>query len=128
MQYTGAVRFTWNKVLALNLDRLRNKQPLIRYNESDYWSKLWKSSEEYDFLSDVSAHCLQQKLRDLDKAFQDFKHLPLFKKRGVNDSIRFPDPKQIQLVNRRIKLPKLGWMGFFKSQSYFKCGNSIFFR
>ena len=122
-QYAGAVRFAWNKVLALNLDRLRNKQPLIWYNEADYWSKLWKSSNEYGFLSDVPAHCLQQKLRDLDKAFRDgfdrkqpLKHLPRFKKRGVNDSIRFPEPKHIQILNRRIKFPKLGWIGFFKSQ------------
>jgi putative transposase len=35
----------------------------------------------------------------------------------LNDSFRFPDPKSIQVENRRIKLPKLGWIGFHKSQS-----------
>jgi putative transposase len=123
-QYMGAVRFAWNKVLALNLERLGNRQPLIWYNEADYWSKLWKASEEYGFLADVPAHCLQQKLRDLDKAFRDafnrnqpLKRIPRFKKRGLHDSIRFPEAKHIQIENRRIKLPKLGWMGFFKSQA-----------
>lgn len=123
-EYVGACRFLWNKVLALNLARLNHKQPLIWYHEADFWSKQWKSSEEYGFLGVVPAHCLQQKLKDLNKAFKDafdrkqpLKRLPKFKKRGVHDSIRFPEPKQIQLCNRRIKLPKLGWINFFKSQS-----------
>ena len=123
-QFVGGARFLWNKVLALNMARLKDKTPLIWYHEADYWSKLWKSSEEYAFLRAVPAHCLQQKLKDLDKAFRDgfnpkekLKRLPTFKKRGANDSIRFPEPKQFALDNRRIKLPKLGWIGFFKSRS-----------
>jgi len=108
----------------MNLERLENKQKLIWYREADYFSKLWKQSNEYGFLKEVPAHCLQQKLKDLDKSFKDafdkkqpLKRLPKFKRRGLNDSFRFPDPKSIQLENRRIKLPKLGWMGFYKSQS-----------
>ena len=121
--YVGACRFLWNKILAMNLDRLAAHQSLIWYHEADFWSKLWKRSEDYAFLKEVPAHCLQQKLKDLDKAFRDafdktqpLKRLPNFKKRGLNDSIRFPDPKQFLIDNRRIKLPKLGWIGFVKSQ------------
>jgi len=122
--YVGACRFLWNKVLRLNLDRLSSKQHLMWYQEADFWSKQWKASDEYGFLKAVPAHCLQQKLKDLSRAFTDafdktqpLKRLPRFKKRGVHDSIRFPEPKQITLNNRRIKLPKLGWLGFFKSQA-----------
>ena len=106
----------------MSLDRLEAKQSIIWYLEADYWSKLWKRSEEYAFLKEVPAHCLQQKLKDLDRAFKDgfdkhqpLKRLPKFKKRGQGNSIRFPEPKQISLDNRRIKFPKLGWVGFFKS-------------
>lgn len=120
----GACRFLWNKVLRLNLSRLQEKHHLLWYHEADYWSKLWKSSEEYSFLKDAPAHCLQQKLKDLDKAFKDafdktqsLKRLPRMKKRNMSDSFRFPDPKQFVIVNRRIKLPKLGWIGFHKSQA-----------
>jgi len=123
-EYSGHCRFLWNKVLSMNLERLENKQKLIWYHESCRWLTLWKKSEEYGFLKDAPAHCLQQKLKDLDKAFKDafdkkqpLKRIPKFKRRGVNDSFRFPEPKQIQIENRRIKLPKLGWMGFHKSQS-----------
>ena len=37
---------------------------------------------------------------------------PRFKKKGQHDSFRYPDPKQIKLdqVNRRLFLPKLGWL------------------
>ena len=106
----------------MSLDRLEAKQSIIWYLEADYWSKLWKRSEEYAFLKEVPAHCLQQKLKDLDRAFkngfdktQSLKRLPRFKKRGMGDSIRFPESKQISLDNRRLKFPKLGWMSFFKS-------------
>jgi len=123
INYSGACRFLWNKVLKLNLDRIDNKQGLLWYHEADHWSKLWKASDEYGFLKEAPAHCLQQKLKDLTKAFKDgfdkqqpLKRLPKFKKRGMGDSFRFPEPKQIVLDNRRIKLPKLGWIRFFKSR------------
>lgn len=122
-EYSGHCRFLWNKLLALNFYRLENKQKIIWYREADYFSKLWKQSNEYGFLKEVPSHCLQQKMKDLDKAFKDafdkkqpLKRIPNFKRRGLNDSIRFPEPKHIQIENRRIKLPKLGWMGFYKSQ------------
>jgi len=123
-EYCGHCRFLWNKLLALNIHRLENKQKLIWYREADYFSKLWKMSNEYGFLKEVPAHCLQQKIKDLDKAFKDafdktqpLKRIPKFKRRGLDDSIRFPYPKSIQIENRRIKLPKLEWMKFYKSRS-----------
>ena len=57
---------------------------------------------------------------DLDRAFRDafdrnqpLKRLPVFKKKGRGDGIRFPQGFQID--NRRIFLPKIGWVGFYKS-------------
>ena len=93
------------------------------YHELDFWSKLWKSSDEYSFLKLIPAHCLQQKLKDLDKAFRDafdknqpLKRIPKFKKKNLSDSFRFPEPNHLEINNRRIKLPRLGWMGFHQSQ------------
>ncbi len=121
--FAGHCRFIWNKVLALSLTRLENKQGIIWFHEADFWSKIWKSSDEYAFLKEVPAQCIQQKLRDLNKAFKDgfdkkqpLKRIPTTRKRGIHDSFRFPEPKQFQIDNRRIKLPKLGWVKFFKSQ------------
>jgi len=44
---------------------------------------------------------------------QPLKRTPVFKKRGLNDGIRFPQGFKID--NRRIFLPKIGWVGFYKS-------------
>jgi len=122
-RYCGCARFVWNKVWRMNHDRLERGQPLLWYQEADFWLKLWKQSDEYGFLREAPSHALQQKLRDLDKAWRDgfdknqpHKRLPRSKRRGMDDSIRFPDPKQIRIDNRRIKLPKLGWVRFFKSR------------
>jgi len=120
----GHCRFLWNKVLGMNLERLESKQPLMWYHEVDYWSKHWKRSEEYGFLREAPAQCLQQKLMDLSKAFKDcfdksqpLKRLPRFKRRGQSDGFRFPEPKHIHIDNRRVKLPKLGWIRFKKSRA-----------
>lgn len=121
-RFCGSARFLWNKSLALNLERLENKQGLLWYNELAFWLTLWKRSDEYAFLKDCPSQVLQQKLRDLDRAFregfdkrQPLKHIPVFKKRGFGDGIRFPQGFKIE--NRRIFLPKIGWVGFYKSCS-----------
>jgi len=58
---------------------------------------------------------------DLDRAFregfdrnQPMKRLPVFKKKGRGDSIRFPQGFKVE--NRRLFLPRIGWVGFFKSR------------
>lgn len=122
-EYAGQCRFVWNKCLAMNMHRLKNKQHIMYYQEMDYFSKLWKHSEEYGFLKECPAHCLQQTMRDLEKAFRDGfdktqpnKRLPTWHRKNTHDSFRFPDPKQIEIDNNRIKVPKLGWIRFYKSR------------
>ncbi|MEA3477707.1 MAG: transposase [Bacteroidota bacterium] len=120
LRFCGSARFLWNKSLAMNLDRLESRQPILRYNELAYWLTIWKQSEEYGFLKECPSQVLQQKLKDLERAFKDgfdksqpLKRIPVFKKKGLNDGIRFP--QGFQLDNRRIFLPKIGWIGFHKS-------------
>ncbi len=117
----GHARFVWNKALRLNLDRLERKAPIMRYSDLCGLLRLWKQSEEYGFLADAHSQALQQKLKDLDRAFADtfdknqpLKKLPRFKKKGRGDSFRFP--QDVKIDNRRVCLPKIGWVGFFKSQ------------
>ena len=120
-RFCGSGRFVWNKSLAMNLERLEKGQGLLWYNELAFWLRLWKRSEEYGFLKECHSQVLQQKLMDLERAFcdgfdksQPLKHLPVFKKKGRGDGIRFPQGFRIE--NRRIFLPKIGWVGFFHSQ------------
>jgi putative transposase len=122
--YAGGCRFVWNKALALNLDRLNKKQPILRYDALDFWSKLWKQSDEYGFLKDLPSQVLQQKLMDLDKAFKDafdknqpLKRIPVFKRKGQSsDSIRYPQGFKIEQEANRIFLPKIGWVRYRNSR------------
>ncbi len=121
VQYAGNCRFLWNKALGLNLHRLENKQPILWYQELDWFSKLWKKSNEYEFLKLSPAQTLQQTLKQLDRAFKDafdkkqpLKKIPTFKKRGVRD--RFSFPQGFKLDGKRIFLPKMGWINFRKSR------------
>ena len=42
--FSGHARFVWNKALALNLYKLKNRMPIMYYQELDFWTKLWKKS------------------------------------------------------------------------------------
>jgi putative transposase len=83
----------------------------------------WRHGEETKFLAEAPVHPLQQGLKDLDQAFANFyagrAGFPHFKKRGRDDSFRYPDPKQIKLdeKNSRIFLPKFGWIRYRKSRN-----------
>jgi putative transposase len=48
-RFAGHCRFLWNKAWRLNMDRLNRKLPIMRYGELDFWSKVWKTSEECAF-------------------------------------------------------------------------------
>ena len=64
---------------------------------------------------------MQQRLNDLERAYANFfakrADFPRFKKKGQNNSFRYPDPKQIKLdqTNSRLFLPKLGWLRYRNS-------------
>ncbi len=118
--FCGSARFVWNKSLSMNLQRLENRQQILWYQELAFWLTLWKRSDDYAFLKECPSQVLQQKLRDLERAFRDcfdknqpLKYMPVFKKKGSGDGIRFPQGFKID--NRRIFLPILGWIGFYKS-------------
>lgn len=124
VSFAGHTRFLWNTALALNFSRLKNKHRILYYQELDFWSKLWKKSEEYSFLRECPAHILQQKLKDLDRAFRDAfdkkqpnKRMPKFKKRLQGDSFRFPAPSQVNQEYRHITFPKLGRIRFYRSRA-----------
>ncbi|KAI3600049.1 putative transposase InsQ for insertion sequence element IS609 [Cupriavidus necator H850] len=84
--------------------------------------KEWRNSTETAWLADAPVHPLQQTLKDLERAYTNFfakrADFPRFKKKGLGDSFRYPDQKQIKLdqTNSRIFLPKLGWLRYRNSR------------
>lgn len=126
VDFAGGCRFVWNKALALNLARLNQKQPILWYEELNFWANLWKQSskKDYGFLKELPAQVIQQKLKDLDKAFRDAfdkqqknKRIPVFKCKGKSvASIRYPQGFKIDQPNNRLFLPKIGWVSYRNSR------------
>ena len=80
---------------------------MLWYNEAAYWLTLWKSSEDFSFLKECHSQVLQQKLKDLEKAFRDgfdknqpLKRLPVFKKKYQSNSFRYVQGFKID--NKRV--------------------------
>jgi putative transposase len=121
-QVVGCCRWAYNKALELQIARYENGEKKLSYPELCKALTSWRSQEGSKFLSDAPTHPLQQSLKDLERAYSNFfakrADFPKFKKKGTKSSFRYPDPKQIKLdeQNKRIYLPKIGWMRYRKSQ------------
>lgn len=123
----GHARFVWNQALALCNEAYQTEgQYVPRYESMAKWVTSWKKDAETEWLKEAYTDNLQQKLKDLDIAWQrHFKKTgeaqrPRFKKKGKSrDSIRFVNfNKYCKLEGRRVKLPAgLGWVNFRKSRN-----------
>ncbi len=112
----GCRRMVYNLGLELEKEAIAELGHRLGYTIVASFLPFWK--EKYPFLKDVPSQCLQQALRDLEVAFKRFyqgvSKFPVFKKFRGKASFRFPDGVVIE--NRRIWLPKFGYVGFFKSE------------
>ena len=117
-QFAGSCRFVYNKALALNVERYEKKKKCLGYAGLCALLPNWKM--EHEFLSAVPAQALQQALKNLERAYTNFfqkrADFPKFKKKGQRESFRIPQGFEVDKQNGRIKLPKLGWMRYRKSQ------------
>ncbi len=117
-QFAGSCRFVYNKALALNTERYNQKEKHLGYARLCALLPNWK--REHPFLSEVPAQALQQALKNLERAYSNFfqkrAEFPKFKKKGQRESFRVPQGFAVDNGNGRIKLPKIGWMRYRKSQ------------
>jgi putative transposase len=114
--WVGAVRFVFN----LGLEQRRVwYRPGRRFNYVSQCREVTALRAEVDWLRDVPVHALQQAMKDLDRAYQNWwagrAGAPTPRKRGQHDAMRFPDPNHFAFrrISRRVgevKLPKLGWV------------------
>lgn len=82
-----------------------------------------KKQPETVWLNEIHSQVLQQGLKDLDRAFQNFFRrvkkgekpgFSRFKKKGMGDSFRFP--QGVKIEDAKVFLPKIGWVRFHKSR------------
>lgn len=111
----GCARFVYNQGLAYRIEHYKAGKK-ANYTVTNAMLTEMKQQEEYAFLKEVDSIALQQALRDLDRAYQNFfKHLgkyPRFKsKHNYHQSYRtLNQGGNIRIVDSRLKLPKLGFV------------------
>src|SRR6202790_5383030 len=115
-RFAGSCRFVFNKALALQKERYERGEKKLSYAGLCQLLTQWRNGTETPWLADAPAHPLQQALKDLERAYQNFfarrAHFPRFKRKGQCERFRYPDAQQIKVDqgNNRLFLPKLGWL------------------
>lgn len=111
----GCVRLVYNKGLAYRIEQYKQGNK-ANYSVTSAMLTSIKKQPEFAFLKEVDSMALQQSLRDLDRAYQNFfKHLgryPKFKSKHNNhQSYRtLNQGDNIRIENNKLKLPKVGFV------------------
>ena len=119
--FAGSCRFVYNKALALLNDNYHSGKKFMGYNQLATELVEWKSEESLSWLKASPSQCLQQSLRDLDRAFRNFfsgkAQYPKVKKEGRHDSFRMPCQRvRVDQDKKMVSLPKVGWVKYRKSR------------
>lgn len=124
----GCCRFVYNYYLNKKIELYKVEQKSMTYNACS--NDLTFLKKEKEWLKEVDSVSLQQSLRDLDVAYQNFfrrmkngdKQLgfPKFKsKKNSKQSYRTQNSKKnIDIYGNKIKLPKLGLVKFVNSRNF----------
>lgn len=109
----GSARFVYNFMLNLKQKLYKNFNINLSYNNM---SKVLTKLKKYKlWLYEVDAVALQQGLKDLDNAYQKFfkgSGYPKFKSKRDKNSYRTNKKIKIDINNRKIRIPKVGWINF----------------
>ena len=114
LQTFGCCRLIYNKGLDMR-DKGYKSGEKVNYTQTCAMLTTLKKTEQFAFLKDVDSVALQQSLRDLDRAYQNFfkkrAKFPRFKsKRNNRQSYRTVNQGNIRIVGNYLKLPKLGYV------------------
>ena len=112
----GACRHVYNLALEQRRDWWR---PGRRFSFAQQCRELTALRREVDWLCDCPVHALQNALRDVDRAYQNWwagrASAPQFRRKGDRDSFRESDPACFELrrTGRKtgmVRIPKVGWV------------------
>jgi putative transposase len=123
----GCARFVYNRFLSLRKELYSTEKKALSYNACSQQLTLLK--KEIEWLKEVDKFALQNSLKNLETAYKNFFHdcqkdnskgvgFPKFKKKHVSKQSYRTNLTNgnIQVIENRLKLPKLGWVKFHKSQ------------
>ena len=128
-QTLGCCRLVYNMGLDMRNKAFENGEK-VNYSKTSAMLTELKRNDEFSFLRDVEAVALQQSLRDLDQGFVNFfqkraRH-PRFKSKHSNrQSYRTMNQNNnIRIVDKYIKLPKLGYVKIRQSMEVGRINNA----
>lgn len=105
----GASRFVYNHFLRRRINQYAETGRGLSYHDTALELTELKKTDEYGWLKEANSQALQQSLRDLEKAYENFwsgrTRFPTFKKKHGRQSFRVP--QHFKLVDDGIVLPKL---------------------
>ncbi|HYX18219.1 MAG TPA: IS200/IS605 family element RNA-guided endonuclease TnpB [Nostoc sp.] len=124
----GCARYVYNRFLALKKELYASEGKTLNYNTCSQQLTILK--KEIEWLKEVDKFALQNSLKNLETAYKNFfadlkkikgkkgVGFPKFKKkRGCKQSYKTNLTNgNIQIIENRLKLPKVGWVRFHKSQ------------
>lgn len=119
--WAGTCRFLYNLCLEHRILSWNQYKKSYNYFDQAKDLKEIKVCEGFEWISKTPSQCLQQSMRDLDRAFKSFWKsgfgFPKYKKKGQGDGFRFPDPKQfsVRKLSKKkavVRLPKIGEVKF----------------
>ena len=106
----GCARFVYNKALEFRKKSWEENKTNVSFADTCRMLTAWRNSEEFSFLKEVSAVALQQSLRHLQVAYENFFRktagYPRFKHRRNKQSITLTN-SGFRIKGKKVKLAKM---------------------
>ena len=126
-RWVGSCRFVYNCGLIHRSTNYQQWRKSISYFDQQNVLPEIRKDPEFEWLKEVPSQSLQVSLRHLDTAFKNFFRgtgkYPQAKKKGIHDSISFPQGSGLKVQKKtkkisKISLPKLGEVDFVHHRKF----------
>ena len=110
----GHARYVYNHFLQVRQERYQATGKGLSYQDTTKLLRELQHRADTQWLQAGDSQVLQQALKDLDRAYQNFFagrcQDPRFKSRRAKQAVRYPQRVKINQEVKRIYLPKVGWV------------------
>ena len=110
----GHARYVYNHFLQTRQEHYQATGESLSYQDTTKLLKELKHCSDTQWLREGDSQVLQQSLKDLDRAYQNFfagrSGYPRFKSRRARQAIRYAQRVKINTEAQGVYLPKVGWV------------------
>lgn len=118
----GCARYVYNWALNLRNEAYQKDRTHISWVEICKRLTKLKKQEATFWLNEVAAQSLQNSIRNMNSAltrfFSEKRGFPKFKTKKGRQSFQLVQYVRINFDNHKVKLPKIGWVNFYKNQEF----------